>query len=425
MFRKSRAFEPRPAWLRDAVTDRVRDRELAPTLGLVFGLALAFHAGTGILGAVRAGIPFSELAAYFDGHLYLQVAKSFPLPYSGEGRSYLTHAPLYPALVWLVHLVVPSALAGWGTLAIWVAWLGSAAGAAAFYLLAREVGARPGWATAFYVLANPRWASIAATAHAEAVAMPLVILCLLAFSRRRLGWCVVWLSLASLARFPAILLGGPLAFGVLVLRRDFRIRNFAWLSLPLLVLALFQLYQYLRIPDFGGLLQEHSGLWEAHLVWPFQAFLEFGARFHRTFGIQQLLLDLSLAFYFSAILVGLRRGSGSSGFVLAGCVAILAFFHVSLSGRPAVSAFPRLVVLAWPAALLLHWRWLSPRLPSLAAAILAVWLGAVSLWIGTHQVAGAVVLQKQRLPYFPRVLETLEQDRPDWLELGGAAQRRR
>ena len=109
----------------------------------------------------------------------------------------------------------------------------------------------------------------------------------------------------------------------------------------------------------------------------------------------------------------------------AGCVAILAFFHVSLSGRPAVSAFPRLVVLAWPAALLLHWRWRSPRLPSLAAAILAVWLGAVSLWIGTHQVAGAVVLQKQRLPYFPRVLETLEQDRPDWLELGGAAQRRR
>lgn len=404
--------------------DRARDRDLAPTLGLVFGLALAFHAATGILGTVRSGIPFSELAAYFDGHLYLQIAKSFPLPYSEEGRNYLSQAPLYPALVWLAQLVVPSALAGWGTVAIWVAWLCSAAAAAAFYLLAREVGARPGWATALFVLANPRWASIAATAHAEAAAMPLVILSLLAFSRRRLGWCVVWLSLASLARFPAILLGGPLAFGALILRRDFRIRNFAWLSLPLVVLALFQLYQYLRIPDFGGLLQEHSVFWDAHLVWPFQAFLEFGGRFHRTLGMQQLLLDVSLLFYFSAIVIGLRRGSGEAGFVLAGCVAILAFFHVSLSGRPAVSAFPRLVVLAWPAALLLHWRWLSPRLPSLGAGLLSLWLGVASLWIGTAQVAGAVVLQKLRLPYFPRVLENLEQDRPDWLELDGSARRR-
>ena len=407
------------------MTGRIRDRDLLPTLAAVFGLALAFHAGTGILAALRAGIPFSELAAYFDGHLYLQVAKSFPLPYSEEGRNYLTHAPLYPGLIWLAHLVVPSALAGWGALAIWVAWLGSAAGAAAFYLLAREVGDRPGWATALFVLANPRWASIAATAHAEAVAMPLVILSLLAFSRRRLGWCVLCLSLASLARFPAILIGGPLAFGVLVLRRDFRLRNFAWLAVPLLALALFQFYQYLRIPDFGGMLQEHSGLWDAHLVWPFQAFLEFGGRFHQTFGQQQLLLDASLLFYFSAILIGLRRGSGEVGFVLVGSVAILVLFHVSLSGRPAVSAFPRLVVLAWPAALLVHWRWLSPRLPSFAAGILAVSLGAVSLWVGTAQVAGAVVLQKLGLPYFPRVIENLEQDSPDWLDLGRGARKRR
>ena len=404
--------------------DRASVRELAPILALVFGLALLFHAATGVLGAQRAGIPFDELAAYFDGHLYLQIAKSFPLPYSEQGRMYLTHAPLYPALVWGAHLLVPSSVAGWGTVAVWVAWLCSAGAAAAFYLLAREVGVRPGWATALFVLANPRWASIAATAHAEAAAMPLVILSLLAFSKHRLGWCVVWLALASLARFPAILIGGPLAFGALVLRRDYRIRNFLWLSLPLVVFGLFQLYLYLRVPDFRGMLQEHSGLWEAQLVWPFQAFFQFAGQFHRTLGVQPILLDVSLVFYFSAIVLGLWPGSDQRSRVLVLCVAMLVFFHVSLSGRPAVSAFPRLVLLAWPAALLIHWRWLAPRLPRTGALLLAGVLGAASLWIGTGQIAGAAVLQNHRLPYFPKVLETLEQDEPSWLDLGGSARKR-
>ena len=86
--------------------------------------------------------------------------------------------------------------------------------------------------------------------------------------------------------------------------------------------------------------------------------------------------------------------------------------------------FAAMVVLAWPAALLLHWRWLSPRLPSLGAGLLSLWLGVASLWIGTAQVAGAVVLQKLRLPYLPRVLENLEQDHPDWLEFNRGIRRR-
>lgn len=392
---------------------------------IVFALALAFHALAGVLGALRAGIPFSELGVYFDGHLYLQIAKSFPLPYAAEGRDYLGQAPLYPALIWLARLVVPAGLAGWGTLAVWVAWLGSAAAAAAFYLLAREVGTRPGWATALFVLANPRWASIAATAHPESLAMPLVILSLLAFSRRRLGLCVTWLSLAALARYPAILLGAPLAWGVLWLRRDLRLRSFAWLSLPIAVMGLFQLYLYFRIPDFAGILEAHRVFWDPEFVWPFQAFVQFADRFHLSFGFQPILLDLSLLFYLSAIVLGLRRGVGHSTLVLAGCVAIVVLFHVSLSGRPAVNAFPRLVVAAWPAALLVHWRWLAPRLPTIGAGLLAASLGAASLWITTLQVEGAVALQRLRQPYLPRVLEGLERDQPDWVRFGRGARQRR
>ena len=63
-----------------------------------------------------------NLAAFYDGHLYLEIAKSFPLPYPPAALDYAGHAPAYPALVSLLHVVSSWAHPHWGWLALLASW---------------------------------------------------------------------------------------------------------------------------------------------------------------------------------------------------------------------------------------------------------------------------------------------------------------
>jgi len=85
---------------------------------LVVVLALAFHIASALLEARSVGLPLSSLGVFGDGHLYLEIAKSFPLPFAAEGRDYLGQAPGYPALIYLLRVLVPDDLANWGLLAL-------------------------------------------------------------------------------------------------------------------------------------------------------------------------------------------------------------------------------------------------------------------------------------------------------------------
>jgi len=132
-------------------------------LGVLFVLSLILHAGVALIGTSSAGISLSSLGVFYDGHLYIEIAKSFPLPYSRAGVDYLSHAPGYPALIAAMRAVVPSGLANWGLLAVWAVWIPTALCACAFYVLCRHVGVAPLWPTALFVVANPRWLLIGAS----------------------------------------------------------------------------------------------------------------------------------------------------------------------------------------------------------------------------------------------------------------------
>src|SRR5512139_645341 len=99
------------------MTRRPASSEAGRMAGL-FAFALLVHGAIMQMSARAAGLPLASLGVYFDGHMYLEIARSFPLPYAAEGIAYTGFAPGYPALIYATRLLVPAALAGWTSLAL-------------------------------------------------------------------------------------------------------------------------------------------------------------------------------------------------------------------------------------------------------------------------------------------------------------------
>ncbi|MEZ4217399.1 MAG: hypothetical protein R3E88_13025 [Myxococcota bacterium] len=368
------------------------------------------------------GTPPSTLGAFFDGHLYIDIARSFPLPYAPEGRDYLGHAPLYPALLALARALTLHAL-DWGALAVVASWVASAACVPAFHALAREVDVPATPATAVFAFANPAWLLLSAAPHAEPVAMLAALLCLRACARGASLASGGWLALAFLARYPAILLGAALAFDALVVRRRRDARTLAGLALPLAAFAAYHFYLAWRVPGFRGLWDAHQVQWDAKLTLPFAEMAAYWSYGNRA-SIQFPIIYASAAFYALATLVGLRPGEWRRAF-LAVASGVVAGFHVSLSGEPGVDSFTRLAILAWPPSLLVAFRAAraagAPAWPSLSRgsrAALAVGLAGVcawGAWVASRQIRVAIWMQGQRDWMRPK-LESLDADAPQWTD---------
>ena len=152
----------------EARTSHFLSRDIR-VLGVVFVCALALHVFTAWLIAYTAQMPLLRLGAFFDAGLYIEIAKSYPLPYAPEGPDYLGQAPGYPAVIAFLRALTPRPYLHWGALALLASWLSAALAAAAFYVLCRELDLEPLWPTVAFVVANPRWLSVASTVHAEEV----------------------------------------------------------------------------------------------------------------------------------------------------------------------------------------------------------------------------------------------------------------
>jgi hypothetical protein len=384
---------------------------IALSLCLQIGIALAVTRAT--------AMPLSWLGVFFDGYLYLDIARSFPLPFSPEGRDYLGQAPGYPASIYLARLLTPQSAVDWGALALAASWLASALAAGAFYAVCRAAGIAPFWPSVAFIVANPRWLSVSATAHPEGLAMLLVLLAAAAQLRGRLGWAVIGLSLAGLTRFPALLIGAALAFDVLLVRRRRDLRTLALLSLPLLAFALHNLYLFVRIPGYAGMADAHRVFWDTHLTWPFQALVENAVRWLRGTapGPNFAVTYASVAFYLASLAVGLREPEPRLRFLTV-WVAAVVLFHVSLAGEWGGFDFARLAILAWPAALLLLWR--GVRFPAPRAVATAGWTAAAALSaaITIDLLSDAVRWQRASYPWPEISIRRLRAEEPYWFDFG-------
>lgn len=366
---------------------------------------------TVLLGVRGEGV--GELGAYFDGHFYIEIARSFPMPYSAEGLDYLGHAPGFSAVLFLARVMTPETL-HWGMLALGMTWLSAAAAVVAFYLLCLEVDVPALPASLMFVLVNPAWLLVSAAAHPEPLATTLVLLCFVAYSRGSLPWTVFWLSLALLTRFPAILLGGALAFDQLFVRRNWHRATFVWLSVPLLVFGLFQLYLYWRVPGFTGIWDVHQVHWVSHWTYPFAAFFRYWPLMSERALFQGPIVYTTVAFFLSATVVGFRP-SQRQYWWLAVWSGLILLFHVSMSGTPGVESFARLALLAWPPALLIAWRLRPRRIPMLSVVLACALLGTFGFWVAYQHIRVAIFMQNHTL-WIPRKVETLHSDEPRWVD---------
>ena len=123
----------------------------------IFLAALVFEVVVSVVHGSRVGHTVPELAVYFDGHLYMQIAKSFPLPFDAMGPHYQGHAPGYAFGIALIELLTPSAWVNWGLAAMLTTWLAGAACAVVFFDLCRALGAPPLTGAVLFSVANPRW----------------------------------------------------------------------------------------------------------------------------------------------------------------------------------------------------------------------------------------------------------------------------
>jgi hypothetical protein len=397
----------------------VTREDVGPLLAVV-AVALAFHVLPTVLGARTTELPVRALSVYFDGHLYIEIAKSFPLPYPPESFDYMGHAPGYPALIYLGRLLTPSALVDWGGLALMASWLPAALAAGAFYLVCKGVGERPFWPSVLFAVANPRWATLAASAHSEPLAMLAVTLCLAAYLHGRLALAMVLLASASLCRFPAILLGLPLAIGVLVQRRDVRLRSFVLISLPLLAFGLWNLYLSMRAPNFQGLYASHRVTGAFEFTWPFLALFNYTRWFFGWGTFAQIMGNpsggpavMAAAVYLLSVVVGFRRRERPL-WVLPLWVLVIVLFHGSLSDLS--WDFSRLAILAWPASLLILWRWAGRRASTAVLIAICVVLAGYSFWAAILHIRAAVAFQTLHQPFLVDKIAQLGSDEPSWVD---------
>ena len=382
----------------------------------LFAFALLVHGAIMQMSSRAAGLPLSSLGVYFDGHMYLEIARSFPLPYAAEGIAYTGFAPGYPALIYASRLLVPAALAGWTSLALLSSLVPAALAAVVFYLLCRELELAPLWPTIAFVVANSRWLSVAGTAHPEPLATCLALLCFLAHLRGRTGIAVLCLALAGLTRFPALLLGVPLAYDLLVRQRRRELGTLAWLSVPPLAFALFVAYLNVRIPGYVGLAAAHRIFWDTHVTWPFAALVQsFDRRLWGTLYPHFELTYVWVGIYLLSLALRLRRSERARWF-LALWVASIVLFHVSLSGLIGAADFQRLVLLAWPAALLIHWRAWGRRLPASAVAATLIGLLVFDGWVTLRSISAGVTLQTGRQPFLAEAIGRSGSDAPRWVQ---------
>lgn len=357
-------------------------------------LATAAMAVLAAVTAAKAQRPLAELSVYFDGHLYLEIARSFPWPLEPGGLIYSGQAPAYPLLIHLLHATG----LGWGHSALIVSWVCTGAAAGFLSILARELGLPRTGTVALYFAAYPYVSIVGATAHPEPLALAAATGAAVYAMAGAWRTSMLLLTVCVLARFPALSLLPAFA----LLSWPSSRTALAWLAAAPIGLGLWNAWLRWRVPGFKNVLQAHGWFWRPHLTWPFSSFLFYPVEPYNGWACALLVGSV-----FAALFTNVR-----GRWAWAAWVAAFAGFHLCLSDQWAVSAFARLAMLAWPAAVLLLCA-ANPFPRLVPVACLAALLYVIPWTL--NFMTTIVAFQDARLPVMVEIRERLETEEPVWI----------
>jgi hypothetical protein len=376
----------------------------AGLLLLALGVRVAFLAAAAATVAERRPeLGWRDLAMLYDGRLYLLVARSFPAMYQSAGNDPVpvdyprltVYLPLLPAAI----AAIDAAVGDLRSSAILASLLAAIVALAGFVRLARRSVARPLLAAALFAVLPPIWILVSTLPSSDALMLAAAILAFVAFAEDRHVLAALAAGAAAIAQKSGFLVAVAI---VVVLLRNEGLRGwrklgvYALAALPPLALQL-----YLgRV--FGDPLVSVRATFEVYGGTPFalpgatviEGLIRFPGLASGDPWPDRSAVLASLLFYAGALWVSRGDAAIEARTLRIWLVVVLAFNSL-LGGIWAYYNFPRLMLLAAPAALLLWLRRFESRIATAMAGGLVAASVAFSFWYGLASVDMALRVLEQ------------------------------
>jgi hypothetical protein len=350
------------------------------TYAVLFLLAVGLRVITAFAISWASGIQLRNLALFYDGHLYILIAKTLPALYAdipvifpdfSDNPAFITGwFPVYPLFIRLVSLLIGDLRLA----ALITAWFSGGIAVVLFYELAKDYLEDPLFAAVLFSFLPTAWLMCGSLALVESTYVCLLLACILTFQRGQNGWAALWVALTVITQKSGFLL-----LPILAVAAKHRWRA---LLLPLTsavaTIAALQLYLWWLFGDplintsisrtvFGG----ENGWFGIPFAGFIRWMLDPGSMFQGVFWPRKFVIVLEAAFYVTTLLGALVRYSPRIA-VFTGWLGIVLLFYASLTGPWSFYAFPRFMSMAGPAAIILacsvfrlgesRWRWTAAGL---------------------------------------------------------------
>ncbi len=376
------------------------------TAAVLFSWGVGLRAASAWILSLFTGIPFRNLALFYDGHMYLLIAKTYPALYANVDRvfppfpkreTFITAwFPLYPALIRLANIPIGD----FRTAALIVSWAAGGVAVVLFHELAKDYIKHPFSSALLFSFFPAAWLMGGTLAFVEAVYVCAFLACVLAFVRGRTGWAALFAALVVLSQK-----SGLLVVPLLIMIAKPRRRALAPCLSALAAAAALQVYLWHVFGDplinmkthreiFGG---SYFGLPFFALV---RGLFDSSSPFRGLFWTRKAVILVDAAFYVGIFAWACRRAPEKLRpfmFWLGICLV----FYASLTGASAFYAFPRFMTVAAPPAVLLFSSLIDEK-PRWRIAVLAL-LPVVLLWNALDAVSGIDLATRYWTPEYYRV----------------------
>jgi hypothetical protein len=330
------------------------------TYAVLFLFAVGLRVITALAISWVSGVQLNNLALFYDGHLYILIAKTLPALYAdiqvifpgfSDNPAFITGwFPVYPFFIRLVSLLIGDLRLA----ALITAWFASGIAVVLFYELAKDYLEDPLFAAILFSFLPPAWLIDGSLALVESTYVCLLLACILAFQRGKTGWAAVWAALAVITQKSGFLL-----VPILAVTAKPRRRALLPVISALAATAALQAYLWWLFGDPFTNARVSRAVYGGENGWfgvPFAGFirslLDSGTMFRGMFWQRKFVIVLEAAFYVTALLGALIRYQPRMT-VFTSWLGMVLLFYAALTGPWSFYAFPRFMSMASPAAIIL------------------------------------------------------------------------